>query len=146
MTSRSLFVALLLLTVACRREPVETTGQTATGTFSTTAADSPSNLKGKEVDTTIQIAKPPVSNCEVKPAFAADEPIDFTMTLQQAPEKLHVSVRVLQGEEEIAFARQPAEGKTSVTVRVPKLEPGKYKLEGLWGGNRACEKEIEVRD
>lgn len=146
MTSRSIFVALLFLSIACRRETVETAAPPATQTVTTTVAGPPSNLKGKEVDTTIQIAKPPVSNCEVKPTFAANEPIDFTMTLQQAPEKLFVSVRVLQGEEEIGFARQPAEGKTTVTVRLPKLEPGKYKLEGLWGGNRACEKEIEVKE
>ena len=143
MTSRCIFVAALLFAIACRRETVERTTPT-TQTVTTTVAGDPSNLKGKAVDTTIALAKPPVSGCDVKPAFNAGEPIDFTMHLLSAPEKLFVSVRVLQGDEEIAFARASAEGKKDVTVRVPKLEAGKYKLEGLWGGNKACEKEIEV--
>lgn len=145
MTSRTIFVACLLLSFACRRESSAPAAPPATQTVTTTVAGDPSNLKGKSVDTTIPIAKPPVSGCDVKPAFSEKEPIDFTMHLTDAPEKLFVSVRVLQGDEEIAFARAPAEGKKDVTVRVPKLKAGKYKLEGLWGGNRACEKEIEVR-
>ena len=67
------------------------------------------------------------------------------MRLNESPEKLAVSVRILQGEKEIDTVQQPAAGKTSVTLRLPKLKPGKYKLEGIWGGNRACEEEIEVR-
>jgi hypothetical protein len=146
MTSRSIFVALFLFAIACRREPAETAKPPATQTVTTTVTAPPTDLKAKDVITTIQLAKPPVSSCEVKPSFTANEPIDFTMALDSAPEKLHVSVRVFEGEEEIAFVRQPAEGKTSVTLRLPKLKAGKYKVEGLWGGNRACEKEIEVKE
>jgi hypothetical protein len=144
MTSRSIFVALLLLT-ACRRETVvPAEPQKTTETVTTTSAAPPEDLRAEKIDTTITIPPAPVSNCQVKASFKPSEPIDFTMQLTEAPAELYVSVRVFKGKEEVGFVRAPAEGKQSVTLRIPKLAPGKYKLEGLWGGNLACEKEIEV--
>jgi hypothetical protein len=146
MTSRSIFVALLFLAIACRREVAETPAQPATVTNTTTVAGTPKDLTGQKVDRTVPIPPPPVTDCIVKSAAGPNEPVDFTMHIAEAPEKLHVSVRILQGDEEIAFVRQPAEGKKVATLRLPKLEPGKYRLEGLWGGNLGCEREIEIRE
>ena len=144
MSYRSIALTLLLL-AACRREEVAPPAQAQrTATQTETVAPKPEDLSAKKIDTTVRIPPPPVSGCEVKPSFTANEPIDFTMQLAEAPAELHVSVRVMKGSEEIAFVRQPAEGKKTVTLRLPKLDPGKYRLEGLWGGNLGCEKQIEV--
>jgi hypothetical protein len=47
--------------------------------------------------------------------------------------------------EELARAQKPASDATTVTVPVAKQKPGRYTLEGLWGGNSVCEEKIEIR-
>ena len=144
MPSRSIFVAVLLA-VACRNEtPAPAAQQTTEPPASTTVAAPPRDLSGQKVDTTVTIPPVPVTDCAVRPSLNAGEPIDFVMRLSDAPAELQVSVRVMKGEEEVAVVRQAAEGKKVVTLRLPKLKPGKYKLEGIWGGNLGCEQEIEV--
>ena len=146
MTIRITFVALLVLTFACRNEPAAPAQPaTASQPASTTVAGEPRDLSGQKVDTTIPVPPPPITTCEVSPSFKRNEPIDFKMTLAEAPAELQVSVRIFQGDKEVDVVRQAAEGKTNVTLRLPKLAPGKYRLEGVWGGNVGCEKEIEVR-
>lgn len=146
MTSRCIFVALLLLSAACRKEVAAPPPQpAATATNTNVVAGTPKDLTGQKVDTIVPIPPPPVSDCIVKSSVGPGEPVDFTMHLAEAPEKLHVSVRILEGDEEIAFVRQPAEGKKIATLRLPKLEPGNYRLEGLWGGNLGCERTIEIK-
>ena len=141
--SRTFLVALCLL-VACQRETVVPAQPQKPAPETTTSAAPPRDLSEQKIETKVPIPPPPVSGCEVKASVKASEPIDFTMHLTEAPKELHVSVRVMKGTEEIGFVRQPAEGKKVAMLRIPKLPPGKYKLEGLWGGNLACEKEIEV--
>ena len=128
----------LLLAIGCRKETAApATPAQASQPVTTTTAGPSLDLSTAKVDTILPVAPVPVSRCE-----ATNE--TFTMHLNEAPEKLHVSVRIHQGDEEIAFVRQPAEGLRVATLKLPKLEPGKYRLEGLWGGNRACEAEIEI--
>lgn len=129
---------VLLLALACRKETsAPAPAPQTTGAATTTTAGPSQDLATAKVDTILPVAPVPVSRCE-----ATNE--TFTMHLNEAPEKLHVSVRIHQGDEEIAFVRQPAAGLNVATLKLPKLEPGKYRLEGLWGGNRACEAEIEI--
>jgi hypothetical protein len=144
MTSRCIFVALLLLSIACRREVAEAPAQQATTTNTTTVADPPKDLSGQKVEMTVPVVAP-VSDCVVKSPLTAGEQADFTMHLAEAPEKLRVGVRILRGEEEVTIVSAPAEGKKVVTLRLPELKAGKYKLVGLWGGNVGCEREIEVK-
>jgi len=76
-----------------------------------------------------------------------DEPVYLSMWLAQAPEGLQVALRVLDGDEnEIGTARRDdAGGVRAVTLQIgEELKPGKYKLEGFWGGNLVCEKNVEV--
>lgn len=139
MNRNTIYLGLLLLLAACRKEssapaPVARANPPVT----TTTAGPSQDLATAKVDTILPVAPVPVARCE-----ATNE--TFTMHLNEAPEKLHVSVRIHQGDEEIAFVRQPAAGLKVATLKLPKLEPGKYRLEGLWGGNRACEAEIEIK-
>ena len=137
--TRICLIAVLLLVAACRKEPAAPTPAPQTGTAATTTTSAPvQDLRAAKVDTIFPVVPVPVSRCEATQDT-------FTMHLNEAPEKLHVSVRIHQGDEEIAFVRQPAEGKKVATLKLPKLEPGRYRLEGLWGGNRACEQEIEIK-
>jgi hypothetical protein len=142
MTSRSIFVALLLF-IACRETVIPVRDQNTT-TITTTSAAPPKDLSGEKVDTTVTVAPAPVTDCQVKLTFAASEQVDFTMQLAEAPAELQASVRILQDEKEIDVVEAPAEGKQTVTMRLPKLKPGKYKLEGIWGGNVGCEREVDV--
>ena len=80
-------------------------------------------------------------------AFKANEPIHLSMWLAESPKEIQLAMRVLDAEEnEIGIAhRDDAGGAKAVTMKVGQdLEPGKYKLEGFWGGNLVCEKAIEV--
>lgn len=129
----------LLAVLACRKETSAPAPAAQSSAPVTTTTSGPAqDLQAAKVDTIIPVAPVPVSRCEATETT-------FTMHLNEAPEKLHVSVRIHQGDEEVGFVRQPAEGLKVATLKLPKLEKGKYRLEGLWGGNRACEQEIEIR-
>jgi hypothetical protein len=82
-------------------------------------------------------------------ALKITDPIHLSMWLAESPAELQVSMRVLDAKDnEIGIARRdlPA-GAKAVTMKVgEQLEPGRYKLEGFWGGNLVCEKGIEVRE
>jgi hypothetical protein len=119
------------------------------------------NLAGKRVEQKFVLQPRVLSRCEAgsrldaqglvaQPAstFEADEPVVLSMWLAQAPEGLQVALRVLDDEEnEIGTARRDdVGGVRAVTLRVgEELRPGRYKLEGFWGGNLVCEKRVEVR-
>jgi hypothetical protein len=119
------------------------------------------NLAGKRVEQKFVLQPKVLSRCEAgsrldeqglveQPAssFDTDEPVYLSMWLAEAPEGLQVALRVLDDEgNEVGTARRDdAGGVRAVTLRVgEELRPGKYKLEGFWGGNLVCEKRVEVR-
>jgi hypothetical protein len=62
------------------------------------------------------------------------------------PEALQVAARILdENDRLVARVMEPANGRKSITltIRGDIPEPGKYTLEGLWGGNIVCEHPIE---
>lgn len=148
----------LILLAACQRETRVATTETAP-TATTTVAGPPQDMSAAKVDTTMPFQTTVVPRCEAgsdlgadgavtttKNAFQAKEPIHFSMWLSEAPEGLQVSVKVIgDGDKELATAAMPAAGLAIATLKVPPQKPGEYRLEGYWGGNRVCDKEIAVR-
>jgi hypothetical protein len=118
------------------------------------------DLSGKQVSQKFVLQPQVLSRCEAgsqlgndglvaAPAatFGEQDSIYLSMWLSQAPEGLQLALRVVDEEgNEIGTARRDdAGGARAVTLQVGEtLEPGKYKLEGFWGGNLVCEKPISV--
>lgn len=118
------------------------------------------DLTGKKTTQKFVLQPRVLSRCEAgsqlgndgmvaKPAatFRENDSIYLSMWLAEAPEGLQLSMRVLDaGGNEVGTARRDdAGGARAATIHVGEpLGPGKYKLEGFWGGNLACEKEISV--
>jgi len=132
---------LLALLVACRdREVVQQQQPPATTTETVAAA--PADLATKTVENVIPLVAPVAQRCE-----ATGSPLQLTIWLSESPKELQVSMRVLDANKrEVARATKPANGAKVITLKLDrKLDPGKYRVEGVWGGNVACEQEVEIR-
>lgn len=154
-------IALLLTIAACRRE--ETTGATATqttGTVTTTVAGEPRDLTSSAIDTMVPVPPPVVPQCysgselgsngavsKAKTEFGPKDPIHFSMWLREAPPGLQVSVKVIDEKDKVVnTVPMAAEGLKITTFTIPRpAKTGKYRLEGYWGGNVACEKRIAIQ-
>ncbi|HYR29995.1 MAG TPA: hypothetical protein VEU30_16110 [Thermoanaerobaculia bacterium] len=166
MSSRTLCLTAFVLLAACNRETTQTTatatttGTTATtGTQSTTVAGDPKDLSKTKIDTVLKIPPTVVPQCysgsvlggngavaEAKTEFGPKDPIHFSMWLNEAPAGLQVSVKVFdEKEKEVSTTPMSGQGLKIATFTVPRPKPGKYKLEGYWGGNVVCAKSIEVK-
>jgi hypothetical protein len=155
---RSTIVILVTLGIACRYEappaqPKRPELQTRTVWVRT-------DLSGKQVRQRVDLMPEVLSRCESgsrlgpdglvsqpSSSFKTTDPIHLSMWIREAPEGLQLAMRVLDSDgNEIGIARRDhAGGAKAVTMQVgEELRPGKYKLEGYWGGNLVCEKEVEV--
>lgn len=144
--------------VACRYEPPPPEAERPR--LQTRAVSQRTDLSGKRIEEKFELRPDVLSRCEAgsqlgpdglvsQPAatFKTSDPVHLSMWLAQAPKELQIALRVLDADgNEIGVARRDdAGGAKVITMRVGKnLEPGTYKLEGFWGGNLVCEKEIEV--
>jgi hypothetical protein len=118
------------------------------------------DMAGKEISQKFVLQPQVLSRCEAgsqlggdglvaTPAttFGEKDSIYLSMWLAEAPEGLQLSMRVVDDEgKEIGTARRDdAGGARAVTLQVGEtLKPGRYELEGFWGGNLVCEREISV--
>jgi hypothetical protein len=118
------------------------------------------DLAGKQVSQKFVLQPKVLSRCEAgsqlgndslvaSPAseFGENDSIYLSMWLAEAPEGLQLALRVVDEEgNEIGTARRDdAGGARAATLQVGEaLEPGRYTLEGFWGGNLVCEKPISV--
>lgn len=119
-----------------------------------------SDLTGKKIAQRFVLQPKVLARCESGSRLGADslvstpsvtfqsgDPIYLSMWLAEAPEGLQLAMRVVDAEEnEVGTARRDdAGGKRAVTLEVGEpLAPGRYTLEGFWGGNLVCEKAISV--
>ena len=80
-------------------------------------------------------------------SFGRKDPIYFSMWLKEAPAGLRVSVKMLDDKgKEVAVVPRDAAGLKIATLTIPAPpKPGKYKLEGYWGGNLVCERNVEIK-
>ena len=157
--TRSTIAILILLGAACRYEPPP--AQPKRPELQTRTVWVRTDLSGKQVRQKVDLMPDVLSRCEAgsqlgpdhlvsQPTgtFRTSDPIHLSMWIKEAPEGLQLAMRVVDTEDnEIGVARRDdAGGATAVTMKVGEtLEPGRYKLEGYWGGNLVCEKTIEVR-
>jgi len=80
--------------------------------------------------------------------FKRGAPVYLTMRFRESPEGLETTVRMLDGSKKLIYGDMHAmHGAKSVTFAIPAgvVQPGHYKVQGLWGGNLACEYPIEVK-
>lgn len=144
--------------VACRYEPPPS--EPARPRLRQRTVWQRTDLSGKRITERFTLQPKVLSRCEAgsqlgndqlvaKPAdtFRQGDPVYLSMWLAEAPEGLQLALRVLDEQEnEIGTARRDdAGGARAVTLQVgEELAPGRYKLEGFWGGNLVCEKQISV--
>ena len=139
--------AAALALVACRQEAPAVPEAAAPPPVSSVPA-TPADARDANVDITLPLVANAVARCEpTKTAYAKGEAVQLEIDLNQAPEGLKVSSRVFdKAGKVVASASKPGAGQKSVTLQMEgKLRPGKYKIEGYWGGNLVCEHEITVR-
>jgi methionine-rich copper-binding protein CopC len=158
----------LLLSVACQRErvaqkqaePPNASAATATQATATQAtATQPQDLKNANINQLLPAAVAPVDKCLAGTAlgtdgnvsaeqmsFGAADPIRITMWLKESPKGLQTSVIVTDAKKkEVAKQARSMNGEKVVTFTLDrKLAAGKYHVTGMWGGNVACERDIEV--
>lgn len=78
--------------------------------------------------------------------FRPGEPIYLTMRLHESPVGLRTGVKWFDAsDKQLAAEQKEMDGAKVVTFELrQKLKPGKYRVEGYWGGNVAAEKPFEV--
>jgi hypothetical protein len=150
------YVAAAVFVASCR-ESTEPAASSAPK-VKTTATSSPPDLP-HDINVVLPVSKGAVERCRlgselgqdgtvstVTDRFGAEDRVTLTMTLRQAPEPLQVALRVLNAKgKQVAIVEKAATGLREVTLTLPEpLEPGRYKTEGYWGGNVACEQKIRV--
>jgi hypothetical protein len=161
MRNRIIFLYVIAtIFVACRGERTVVENQSGTVTENVVAAP-PANLSGKTVDDLIPLIAPVAKRCEVGTRLDAkgvvsakattiesDVPMYLTIWLAESPEDLQVSMRVRDSNgDDVANVTRPAKGTKVVTLKLDqKLDAGNYRVEGVWGGNVACEQDIEITD
>lgn len=152
------FIVTATLLASCRYEPPAAEGPRPQLRQRTVWQRT--DMAGKEISQKFVLQPQVLSRCEAgsqlggdglvtRPAttFGEKDDIYLSMWLAEAPEGLQMSMRVLDGDgREIGTARRDdAGGARAVTLQVGEtLQPGRYKLEGFWGGNLVCEREISV--
>ena len=122
-------------------------------------AVTPENEKGKRRD----ILVPPVPNvldksllgwklaangsvAEESTTFAPGQPIALTIWLKQSPPGLTThAVWYAEGDKVVAREQRAMYGTKMTTFRCQeKLTPGKYRVEGYWGGNVVADKQFII--
>lgn len=140
---------------ACR--PREVVTKTKSTTVHTTVI--PEDAATKQVSGVIRALPAPVDKSllgdtlgpdgavsEETDHFVAGQPVYFTLRLRDSPVGLKTSaIWYGPGEKEIHTEQREMNGaKTATFALTTKLPPGKYRVEGRWGGNLAGDKPFEV--
>lgn len=156
--ARMTFLIALVLLAACKKEEAPAPAPAQPTSTVTALSGDPQDMKDKNVDTVVTIPLDVVPQCYAgsvlggngavskgSTTFGPKDPIYFSMWLKESPAGLRVSVKVLDDKEkETNVVSQDAANLKIATLTIPAPKPGKYKLEGYWGGNLACESRIEV--
>ena len=142
---------------SCRRqaEPARRVVRT------TAAAAKPQDLRNADIEHTIPLEPLFLESSAIDSAeeaggvvrgerrdFTAGHPIYLMMRFRESPEALEATVRLLDPSKKIVYGDMHAmNGAKAVTFAIPGtvVRPGKYTVQGYWGGNLACEYKIEVK-
>ena len=146
----------LAFAVACQKTKEQ---PAAPPVRTSTAAEKPQDLSNAHVNTVLALAEAPLDRSMIGGALdkegnvaaqqtqiAAGQPVYLTMWVKQSPGGLQTSARWYNAKKkEIATEAHDMKGAKVVTFKLDKkLDPGKYYVQGFWGGNHACEYEFEV--
>jgi hypothetical protein len=150
-------LALAVLLPSCRKEGKSTLQPKREGT-----AVLPEDEKGKKEDTRIDLRpKTPFfmlrstlgdtlnPKGEVESdntAIHAGTPVYLTLYLKESPRGLQTAAVWYKGDKAMLKEVKPAGGAKVLTFTLDgkKLEPGKYRVIGYWGGNVAADKQFEI--
>jgi hypothetical protein len=78
--------------------------------------------------------------------FTAGEPVYLSMFFLQSPPGLQAgAVWTTADKKPVHTERRSMNGAKVATFAVTGLKPGRYKVQGYWGGNIAAEREFEVK-
>jgi hypothetical protein len=151
--------AVVLLSCHRREPPAAGAGKSSTSTSVT--VDKPLDLNKKEIDQKIPAVPPFVDANAIGPklgpdgtvmgekkTFKTSEPINLTMKFHDSPKGLVANFTIEDMKfKTIHHEERPMNGSKVVTFTVPPktLKPGRYRVEGYWGGNLAVEYVIEVQ-
>jgi hypothetical protein len=153
--SRRIFVVIVAAVVlmSCNRSP--------SGAKSQTIIDKPVDLTKKKLVEKTPTVPPFIDGSSIGPKLAADgtvmgeirvfrttDKIYFTMRFHDSPKGLVATIVISDLKYHPLYREErPMNGTKVVTFTVPpkKLKPGRYRLEGFWGGNVAIEYEIEIK-
>jgi hypothetical protein len=146
-------IAVLLL-VACHREAPPQSRHVVVKTV-------PTDARNAKVNTLIPITPPRVlEGARLGGTLGADgrvsaetatfkkgEPVYLTLDIHESPVGLATEAVWQDAKgKELARERREMKGAKTVTFAMKKpLAPGRYKVEGYWGGNIAAEKTFEVK-
>lgn len=77
----------------------------------------------------------------------AGSPVYLTLYLKESPVGLQTGAVWYKGDKAFRRDVKPAAGAKIITFTLDdkKLEPGKYRVVGYWGGNVAADKQFEIR-
>lgn len=154
-----LCVSAIALTFACKKNEVAQPAPTTAAPTTSTSAAPPADLSKAHVNELITPRPDVVERATLSATlengvaggpttdFKAKQPIHFTMWLKEVPDELQVAARWLDDKgKELSVERRPAKGAKVHTFSYTKaLKPGKYKVEGYWGGNVVVEQAFEVK-
>lgn len=103
----------------------------------------PSDAKNANVNAVVHV-DPPVF-MESADVRVQGDTATFTMNLRESPKGLvtRATWKDAKGKE-LSSDAHPMNGAKSVTFTKAGLKPGRYKVEGWWGGNLGAEKAFEV--
>ncbi len=152
-------ILLAFVFLACRKEVAAPPPPQPTSTV-TAFEGKPQDMKNADVDKVILLPLSVVPQCytgsilgengavsTASTSFGKKDPIYFSMWLKEAPAGLRVSVKVLDDKgKEVAVVQRDAAGLKIATLTIPTPpKAGKYRLEGYWGGNLVCERDVEIK-
>jgi len=103
----------------------------------------PSDARNANVNAVVRV-DPPVFIDSADLSVQGDT-AKFTMNLRESPKGLvtRATWKDATGKE-LSSEAHPMNGAKTVTFTKAGLKPGRYKVEGWWGGNLAAEKPFEI--
>jgi hypothetical protein len=154
-------VAAAIVFASCNRQPAPAGGAGKSATSTSVTVDKPLDLNKKEIDQKIPAVPPFVDANAIGPklgpdgtvmgevtTFKTSDPINLTMKFHDSPNGLVANFAIEDMKfKTIHHEERPMNGSKVVTFTVPPktLKPGRYRVEGYWGGNLAVEYVIDIQ-
>ena len=163
MLKAAAFLLPLALVGVCGRETRTVTTTTTTGaSTNVNTRNIPENERKKKENDVIRLDEPYFMKksllgsklgadgnvAEEQKVFKAGEPVYLTLILKDSPAGLQTRATWLRESDKFELHTEihAMNGAKTVTFALadPKVQPGKYRVIGYWGGNVAADKPFEI--